>query len=91
MKTADASRVDRVRLRRPSAWVRQLSWVNSLLVDRWDESGLGLEASTLEVESVAAGREIVADLSPAGFPTGTPTRSKTQLTGGQRRGQPCEK
>jgi len=34
LQTADASRVTRVRLKRPSAWFRQLSWVISLLADR---------------------------------------------------------
>jgi hypothetical protein len=34
LQTADASGVKRVRLRPPSAWSRQLSCVNSLLVDR---------------------------------------------------------
>jgi hypothetical protein len=34
LQTADASCVSRVRLRRPSAWFRQLSWLNSLLADR---------------------------------------------------------
>jgi hypothetical protein len=34
LQTAGASGVYCVRLRRPSAWFRQLSWLNSLLADR---------------------------------------------------------